>query len=39
MELFDLKSDPLEKTDRAEHEPERVAALSELLDRVAEHDR
>jgi hypothetical protein len=34
--LFDVEQDPLEKTDRARSEPERVADLNARLDRWLE---
>jgi len=39
MELFNLKTDPLEKTDLASHESERVAQLKALLTQIARSDR
>ena len=38
-ELFHLKDDPLENQDLAADEPERVAALLTLLDKMAEGDQ
>jgi arylsulfatase A-like enzyme len=38
-ELFELSSDPLEKTDLAEREPRQVQELTAILDQLAEDDQ
>ncbi len=38
-ELFHLKDDPLEETDLAKRQPERVRALSALLETLAVEDQ